>query len=121
MQSHCRCPHLAEEVGVFEIAEQTEVDGQAQSHQELAQAFTFHLLHGAGDDEVAHCDHGKEEEIEAAALVVEIIGETGDEDDAGSVVAAQSYIYGDESGKEPQEHSAAENHRLGRVVAEQVE
>ena len=113
VQPHCRCPHLAEEVGVLEVAEQAEVDGKAQSHKELAQAFTVHLLHGAGDDEVAHCDYGKEEEVEAAALVVEIVGEEGDEEDAQCVGLAEHVVYQCETEKEKEEYARGENH--GRV------
>ena len=67
-----------EEVGVFEIAEQGEVDDHTEGHHPLSSPFAPLVAqpsHLCADKPVADGDHSQQEEIETAALVIEIVGE----------------------------------------------
>ena len=68
-----RRQYVCEEIGVLEIAQQTEVDGNAECHHQATCPVARHKAHAAGNEEIGHRDKGKQEEIRAAALVVEIV------------------------------------------------
>ena len=114
--------HAGKEIGVFEVAEQSEVYQQAERDKALAElAVVAVAVNGMGYVEVGRGDHGKQKEVHAAALVVEIIGEKRHEEQPRIELALQQHIDKREAKKQQQERSAAENHRLLWVVAEGVD
>ena len=75
MSASERGNHLSKKIGVFKIAQQTKVDKKAESYKPLTPYPILGLFHPLGNEEVADCNNGQQEEIGAAALVVKIVGE----------------------------------------------
>ena len=111
-------PHSG--ASVLEVAQQSQVDGQADDEQCAAEGFGAGLFHDACQDEVAQGDYAQEHEVGAAALVVEVVGEEDDEEQTQRGCLPQAQIDEAESQEEKQEESATEYHRLLCVVGQHV-
>ena len=108
-----------EEVGILEVAEHSEVDGDAQGHQPAFQPLEAGPVDALRDQEVARRGEDQQQEIDPARLVVEVEREGDDVDDAGHRRAAEGAVNEQESREEEQEQPAAENQRRGGVVGKQ--
>ena len=64
-----------------------------------------------GDEVVADGDQGEEPEEESAGLIIEVIGEEGDEKDAQGVSLAQTVIDESECQEQEQKDARREYHR----------
>lgn len=115
-----RSKEPAEEIRIFEVAQQSQVYQQADRHPRFTLPAYGGPFHEPGNEKVAYRNNGKQEEISAAAFIVEIVRKQGNEHQAGSSATLQKQIEHDESGKQPQEDTAAEYHRRMRVVHQQV-
>lgn len=76
---------------------------------------------GASQVEICEGDEGKQTKVEAAALIVEIVAEERDKEDAGRVavlIEAQQPINEGEAEEKPQEDARRENHRGFGVVCQ---
>ena len=114
--------HACEEIGVFKIAEQSEVNQKTERDEPFAErAVVAVAVDGTCDVEVGRGDHGEQEEIHAAALVIEVIGEESHEEQAGIEPLLQEHVDKRESQEQQQKSSAAENHGFLRIVAEGVD
>lgn len=115
-----RSKEPAEEIRIFKVAQQSQVYQQTDRHPRFTLPAYGGPFHEPGNEKVAYRNNGKQEEISAAAFIVEIVRKQGDEHQAGSSATLQKQIEHDESGKQPQEDTAAEYHRRMRVVHQQV-
>jgi hypothetical protein len=115
-----RTEHFVKEVSVFEIAQQSQINTQTYHDQQLALPEGFGTCHPSRQQEVAHGDNSQQEKINAAALVIEIIGKGGYKQQTCRGLFLQKYVYQAEPQKEEQEQSAAENHRLTGVVRKYI-
>ncbi len=111
-----RAQPLVEEVGVLEVAEQSEVDAEAQQHPGLPPQCPHGPFQTEGDEEVADSDRHQQEEVPAAALVVEVVGEGGDKKQAGGILPPQQTIDTTEPEEQEEKHTGTENHRLAGIV-----
>ena len=100
-----RAQPLAEQVGVLEVAEQSQVDAQAHTHQQLPLPLSLRALHAPGQEVVAQRHHQQQEEIPAAAFIVEIVGKRRHEQQPGGCAMAQQAVEGTEAQKQEQEHA----------------
>ena len=107
---------VPEEVGVFEVGQQPQVDRETQCDEPFAGRLALGTVHPLRDEPVAAGDQGEQEEVDAARLVIEEVAERGDEQQTCSQVTVQHGIDHDERGKDPQEHAAAEDHWRLRVI-----
>ena len=114
-------PQLPKEIGVLEISQQSQVDYQAQRHHALAPCARAHVGHDVGNHIVAAGDNGYQEEIEAAALVVEIVAERHHKESACERLLLQHGVDDNEDRKHAHEQSAREDERRLLVVDQLLE
>ena len=95
---------LAQEIGVLEEHEQAKVEHQGQNHEGLCHSTLFlHPRNRLGDEVVGGGHQSQKPEEETAGLVVEVIREKGDEEDAERVCLPQQIIDECEPQKQEQE------------------
>lgn len=109
---------MAEEVGVLEIPQQSQVDAQAQCHQPLATRPACGARHDLRDEEVAARDHGQQKEVETARLIVEVVTEASHKQQSQRVGTVQRGVDDEKRCRQPQEDAAAEYHGRLRVVTQ---
>ena len=118
-----------EEIGIFEIAQEAQIHRQTQQHEHLAIATPITQIVGIllsavvyrlGYQIVAQRDHGKQNEINTAALVVEIVGKQRDEKNARREGVVKQIVHQREAHKQYQKQAATENDRALRIVGEQL-
>ena len=96
---------LAQEVRVLEEDEQSEVEHEGQDDEGLAKRPFPHTTNGSGDEEVGRGYQRQEPKEESAALIIEVIREERNEEDAQGVRLAQAVI--DECERQKQEQKDA--------------
>ena len=79
----------AEEIRIFEVAQQSQVYQQADRHPRFTLPAYGGPFHEPGNEKVAYRNNGKQEEISAAAFIVEIVRKQGNEHQAGSSATLQ--------------------------------
>ena len=118
-----------EEIGILEITQEAQIYRQTQQHEHLAITTAITQIVGIllsavvyrlGYQIVAHRDHCKQNEVNAAALVVEIVGKQRDEKNARREGAVKHVIHQREAHKQHQEQAATEYDRALWVVGEQM-
>ena len=118
-----------EEIGILEITQEAQIHRQTQQHEHLAIAAAITQIVGIllsavvyriGYQIVAQRDHGKQNEINAAALVVEIVGKQRDEKNARRKGVVKQIVHQREAHKQYQKQAATENDRALRIVSEQL-
>ena len=114
-------PQLTKEVAVLEISQQAQVNQQAQCHQALAPQLRPCGVDDVGYQIVGARHHSKQEEINATALVVEIVTEREHKNGAQHRPLAKQRVDDNENREHAQEHATRENERRVLVVGELLE
>ena len=68
-----RCPAFEQEIRIFEIAQQAQVNTETDDHPQLTFPAGHRMLHQQSKQEVAYGDNGQQKEISTAAFIIEII------------------------------------------------
>ena len=120
--AHHLLPHAAEEIGVLEIAQQPQVDEQRECHQRPScGSSVLQPVDARGNEIIAQRHHGKQEEIEAAGLIIEVIGEGRDKEQSQRARVLQHHVDKGKPQEQEQEQPATEEHRLVRMIGQLVD
>lgn len=117
--------HATEEIGVLEVEEETQIDDETQQYEPahaplVARMALKPTAHALGDGEVGARHHSQYHEVKSATLIIEIVREERDEEEACRVFVLKRHIDECETEKEHQKKSAAEYHRSIGIVREYI-
>ena len=110
-----------DQVGILEIAQQAQIDQQAQHEQALSRSGTPGAVYQPSDREVRQRQPDEQQEEQPARLVVEIEREQRDIDDPQHETPFQQAVDQREPEKNEQEQAARKKHRATRIVAEKID
>ena len=98
--------HTHKEVGVFEVAQQAQIDDEAEGNKEFSQCFALAMaVYKVGQEIIAYTDDGKHAKVKATTFVIEVVREGCNEEQAGCELVLQAHVNERETQEKHQEES----------------